>query len=89
LWDGLKPQAEIDREIDDQVTSVSRTLQLAPQRIFPVSAQKGLVAKVTRDEALLARTRLPELERALSREMVPQQQSIVRETVRREFDEAH
>ena len=89
LWDELRTGVEIDREIDDQVTSVSRTLQIPPQRVFPVSAQKGLVAKVTRDAALLARSRLPELERALSREMVPQQQSIVREIVRREFDDAH
>ncbi len=88
LWDGLRTNAEIDREIDDQVTSVSRTLQLPPHRVFPVSAQKGLLAKVTHDPALLARSRLPDLERALSREMVPQQQSIVREIVRREFDEA-
>jgi predicted GTPase len=89
LWDELKSTTEIDREIDDQVTSVSRTLQLPPQRIFPVSAQKGLVAKITGDAALLSRSRLPELERALSREIVPQQQSIVREQVRREFDEAY
>jgi hypothetical protein len=65
------------------------TLQLPPQRVFPVSVQKGLVAKITRDPMLLARSRLPELERALSREIVPQQQSIVREQVRREFDEAY
>jgi hypothetical protein len=89
LWDGLKPLAEVEREIDEQVASVSRILQIPPQRVFPVSAQKGLVAKVTRDDALLERSRLPALERALSRELVPQQQSIVREAVRREFDEAH
>jgi hypothetical protein len=89
LWDELKSPTEIDREIDDQITSVSRTLQLPPQRIFPVSAHKGLVAKINRDPTLLSRSRLPELERALSREIVPQQQSIVREQVRREFDEAY
>lgn len=89
MWDELKRPAEIDREIDEQVTSVSRTLQLPPQRIFPVSAQKGLVGKITRDPLLLMRSRLPELEHALSREIVPQQQSIVREQVRREFDEAY
>jgi predicted GTPase len=89
LWDELKLPTEIDREIEEQVTSVSRTLQLPPQRVFPVSAQKGLVAKITRDPILLSRSRLPELERALSREIVPQQQSIVREQVRREFDEAY
>jgi hypothetical protein len=88
LWDELRTDVEIDREIEEQVGSVSRTLQLAPHRIFPVSARKGLVAKITGDPALLARSRLAELERALSREMVPQQQSIVRDIVRREFDEA-
>jgi len=89
LWDPLKSPAQIERELEEQVTSVSRTLQLPAQRIFPVSAQKGLVAKVRHDERLLARSRLPALERALSAEIVPQQQAIVRELVRREFDDAH
>ncbi|MEI7445677.1 MAG: dynamin family protein [Burkholderiales bacterium] len=89
LWDDLKTPAEIDREIDGQVESVARTLALPAQRIFPVSAQKGLSAKIRGDASMLARSRLPELERALSRELVPQQQAIVREIVRREFDEAH
>jgi hypothetical protein len=88
LWDELRTPAQIDREIDDQVRSVSRTLQLPAQRVFPVSAQKGLVAKITGDARLLARSRLPELEAALSREIVPQQQSIVREVIAREFEDA-
>lgn len=89
LWDALKSTPEIERELQEQVESVAQTLQLPAQRIFPVSAQKGLVAKVMRDAPLLARSRLPELERALSSEIVPQQQAIVRELVRREFDDAH
>jgi hypothetical protein len=52
-----------------------------------VSAQKGLVAKIQHDNALLRRSRLPDLERALSQELVPQQQTLVREHVRRDFDE--
>jgi predicted GTPase len=88
LWDELRSAIDVDREIDAQVASVAQVLQLPQQRIFPVSAQKGLVAKVTGDALLLSRSRLPELERALSRELVPNQQSIVREQVRREFDEA-
>jgi hypothetical protein len=89
LWDELRSSGEIEREIESQVASVARTLQLPEQRVFPVSAQKGLVGKVNGDALLLSRSRLPELERALSRELVPQQQSIVREQVRREFDEAY
>jgi hypothetical protein len=88
LWDELRSAVEVDREIDAQIDSVAQVLQLPAQRIFPVSAQKGLVAKVTSDPLLLSRSRLPELERALSRELVPNQQAIVREQVRREFDEA-
>ena len=37
--------------------------------------------------ALLDRSRIPDLEHALSDEMIPQQQAIVRDQVRREFDE--
>jgi hypothetical protein len=50
-----------------------------------VSAQKGLVAKITDDDRLLARSRLPALERALSAQLIPGKQSIVRETTRTEI----
>jgi hypothetical protein len=89
LWDELRRPSEIDREIAGQVESVAHTLQLSTDSIYPVSAQKGLVAKLRGDRALLARSRLPQLEHALSHDMVPRQQSIVGEQVRREFDDAH
>jgi hypothetical protein len=65
LWDPLRTQAEVDSEVDRQVATVAETLRLPPARVFPVSAQKGLVAKVTRDEDLLRQSRLPALEAAL------------------------
>jgi hypothetical protein len=55
--------------------------------MFPVSAQKGLLAKVHHDDPLLAKSQLPALERALSIELIPQKQSIVREIVRQEMGE--
>ena len=87
LWDELRDDMQIEIEIASQVASVSRTLDLPAARVFPVSAQKGLVSKIQGDAPLLRRSRLPELERALSQELVPQQQTLVREHVRREFDE--
>jgi hypothetical protein len=87
LWDELKQEKEINLEIAGQVASVGRLLDLPTARIYPVSAQKGLVGKIQRDAAVLRRSRLPELEHALSEEMIPQQQAIVREQVRREFEE--
>ncbi len=87
LWDALRSDAQIDLEIAGQVASVSQTLGLSAERVYPVSAQKGLVAKVQGDAALLERSRLNLLERALSTELVPQQQSVVREHVARGFEE--
>ena len=78
LWDGLKSEAEIDEEVRRQIAYVSRRLELGAERIFPVSAQKGLVAKLTRDNRLLAASRLPVLEGALVELLVPAKQNIVR-----------
>ncbi len=79
LWDALKSEQEVDAEVQRQVASVSRTLDLAPERVFPVSAQKGLVAKVTDDRRLLQLSRLPALEAALVDLLVPAKQRIVRD----------
>lgn len=85
LWDELKSQAEIDTEIDKQAGQVAATLGLDPKSVFPISAQKGLVAKVHGDARLLAKSRLPALETALSQELIPAKQDIVREFVSTEM----
>ena len=79
LWDGLRDDASIDAEIDHQVRSVSETLEIGTGSIFPVSAQKGLVARVNADKALLDKSRLLSLERALSEDLLPSKQDIVRD----------
>ena len=87
MWDDLKTPAEVDAEIEKQVESCAHILGLETHQMFPVSAQKGLLAKVHHDDPLLAKSRLPALERALSIELIPQKQSIVREIVRQEMGE--
>lgn len=77
LWDGLRPDAEIDAEIERQVDSCAHILELPHKLIFPVSAQKGLVAKINGDDALLDRSRLPRLEQALADELLPAKRQIV------------
>jgi len=84
LWDGLRDEARINEEIDRQVRSVAATLDVPETRIFPVSAQKGLVGRINGDEALVARSRLPALEKALSEDVLPTKQEIVRESALRE-----
>ncbi|MGZ8254553.1 MAG: dynamin family protein [Burkholderiaceae bacterium] len=79
LWDPLKAPGEIEREVRRQVHDVASTLDLEPVRVFPVSAQKGLVAKVQGDDRLLEASRLPLLEEALIELLVPAKQRIVRD----------
>ena len=77
LWDELKSSDDIDAEIERQVDGCARTLRISPAHVFAVSAQKALLAKVNGDDALLAKSRLPELENALSRTLIPAKRSIV------------
>jgi len=79
LWDVLKTPGEIELEVRRQCAAVAQTLELEPLRVFPVSAQKGLVAKVQNDAALLEASRLPLLEEALIDLLVPTKQQIVRD----------
>lgn len=89
LWDELKSEEEIDAEIDKQVHGSARTLGLPARQIFPVSAQKGLVARINDDDALLERSRLATLELALSRELIPAKQDIVQENTDAEFSDVY
>ena len=85
LWDGLRTDEEIDAEIAGQLEFVAEVLHVPPEQVLAVSAQKGLVAKITEDRMLLARSRLPELEHTLSTQLIPGKQAIVRETTRHEI----
>jgi hypothetical protein len=77
LWDELRTPQEIDAEIARQVRTSAQLLEIPPAQVFPVSAQKALLAKVNGDDALLARSRLPQLELALSKELIPAKRHIV------------
>jgi hypothetical protein len=84
-WDELKSAEEIEAEIRKQVETSADILELPASQVFPVSAQKGLVAKINGDSALLERSRLPLLEAALSRELIPAKREIVCEGTESEF----
>jgi hypothetical protein len=86
-WDELKSADEVDAEIRKQSASCAAVLGLPERQVFPVSAQKGLVAKITSDAALLEKSRLPLLETALSDELIPAKQEIVRDNTESEFGE--
>ncbi len=77
LWDDLRPVPDVDAEIDRQVAKTAHMLDVPVSQVYAVSAQKGLIAKVNGDDALLVRSRLPALEAALSRKLIPAKRDIV------------
>ncbi len=74
LWDALSSPTQIKQQIERQQASTAEILGISQQQVIPVSAQKGLVAKVTDDADLLALSCLAALEDALSHGIMGQRQ---------------
>jgi hypothetical protein len=87
LWDELKDEQEIQKELTKQIKSSADLLGLETNQIFPISAQKGLIAKVNNDLELLDKSRILELERALSDELIPSKKEIVRDNTQNEIED--
>ncbi|MDP3087019.1 MAG: dynamin family protein [Methylotenera sp.] len=87
LWDELKNEDDIQAEITKQIKSSAELLGLEVNQIFPISAQKGLLAKVNNDAELLSKSRILELEKALSDELIPSKKDIVRDNTQNEIED--
>lgn len=87
LWDALSTAEQVQAQIDKQIATSADILGLPRSQVIPVSAQKGLVAKVTGDQALLQASRLPALELALGQGVMGQRQKILRTAVAADIGE--
>jgi hypothetical protein len=85
LWDELRDDSQIKATLARQVEDTARALGIPKEQVFPISAQKGLVAKVRGDLALLARSGLPALELRFSTELVAAKQHILRNKITRDM----
>ncbi|MFC5520328.1 dynamin family protein [Polaromonas jejuensis] len=81
LWDALSTPEQVQAQIDRQRATSAEILGLPESQVIPVSAQKGLVAKVTADMALLQASQLPALELALAQGVMGPRQKILRTAV--------
>ncbi|TFZ01146.1 dynamin family protein [Ramlibacter rhizophilus] len=81
LWDALSTPEQVEAQIQRQRDTSAEVLGLPASRVIPVSAQKGLLAKVGNDTELLMASRLPELELALAQGTMGQRQRILRSAV--------
>ncbi len=82
LWDDLKSTEQVNAEIAKQVRTSAAQLELPESQVYPVSAQKALVGKVQHNASLLEKSRLPELESALTSELIPCKQELVRHSTK-------
>lgn len=87
LWDELKNEQDIEREINKQVSNSAELLGLEKSQIFPISAQKGLLAKINDGPILLERSGILALEKALSDELIPSKKEIVRDNTQNEIED--
>lgn len=85
LWDELKDENTIQTSIKAQISETASALGVDKEQIFPLSAQKGLLAKIRKDDELLTRSQLPDLENYLSNEVLPGREAILRENIAAEL----
>ncbi|HEC19219.1 MAG TPA: hypothetical protein ENI97_07730 [Gammaproteobacteria bacterium] len=81
LWDELQDDATIQANIQEQVNKTADLLNIDANTIYPVSAQKGLLARVKGNEELLEKSGLLALEQTLSDDVLPAKQHLVRENI--------
>ncbi|MEJ2611732.1 MAG: dynamin family protein [Candidatus Thiodiazotropha sp.] len=81
LWDGLREHEDIHDAIKNQQTTTAEMLGVEPRVVFPISAQKGLLAKIKGDQSLLKKSALLELENYLAKDILNIKQQIVRDMV--------
>ena len=81
LWDELSTPEQVSRQIERQVGSSAGTLGVDRSRVLAVSAQKGLVAKIQHNQALLEASQLPQLEHLLVEGIVGQRRELLIDAV--------
>jgi hypothetical protein len=87
LWDDLRDQQSITDSITRQAQETARVLGIGLERVFPVSAQKGLLGKIKADNMLIEKSGLNALENTLSDSVIPRRQQFIRDKVVRELSD--
>ncbi len=85
LWDELESPDRTQGFIDRQVERTHKMLQISRDKVFPVSARKGLIGKIRKGDELVARSGLRALERTLSTIAVKNRQKMICEKVASEI----
>ena len=81
MWDILSTPDQIDAQIARQRKGAAELLGVPLSQVLPVSAQKGLQAKIRKDPPLLQASRLPALEAVLGEGLLGKRETMLRGAV--------
>ncbi|MBC9252709.1 GTPase [Pseudomonas alcaligenes] len=81
LWDDLAGEEYVQKAIGLVRNNTAKQLGISPANVLPLSAKQALLAKVRKDEPLLARSQLADLENLLCERIVAQKERLLEERV--------
>jgi len=81
LWDELSSDKDIEKNVNKVIKTTAKLLGIPRKDVIPVSAQKGLLARVRHDQNLLLKSRLNILEGLLSKAVMESKELSIWEKV--------
>ncbi|UUY09259.1 dynamin-like GTPase family protein [Pseudomonas sp. J452] len=81
LWDDLAGEEFVQQAIGQIRHATARQLGISADNVLPLSAKQAMLAKVRKDEALLERSQLGDLENLLCERIVAQKERLLEERV--------
>ncbi len=81
LWDDLAGEAFVQHAIEKIRSDTAKQLGISRENVLPISAKQALLAKVRKDQELLDRSQLADLESLLCERIVAQKERLLEERV--------
>ncbi|MCP4274440.1 MAG: hypothetical protein GY781_21150 [Gammaproteobacteria bacterium] len=81
LWDELSSKKDIEKNVSKVIKTTAKSLGIPRKDVIPVSAQKGLLARVKQDHKLLLKSKLHILEDLLSKAIMKSKEQSIWEKV--------
>ncbi len=82
MWDELKSDLEVRTGISRQAEQCAKALEVPVTQVFPLSALKGLHARINGDEAMLSKSRLGALEITLTQGLLNNRKTLLADRAR-------
>jgi Dynamin family len=81
LWDELQDPKRITDTLAQQVRETARILNVKPENVFAVSAQRAMTGRAKSDRALIERSGIVALEQRIAGDVIPAKHEIIRSKV--------